>query len=110
MIGRRYPIFISMLQVRMLPRSLAARRIGVLDMEDIKSIQAHVNAFMAKLDKSNPRNILRKQIMEQFGFDIDNLPDDIVNNPGLLDEVLPPDDLREQGILTSFMSSGSMES
>ena len=69
-------------------RSLAARRIGVLDIADIRSIQAHVNAFMAKLDKKKPNNTLRKQIMEQFGFDIDNLPDDVVNNPGLLDEVI----------------------
>lgn len=69
-------------------RSLAARRLGVLDVEDIQSIQAHVNAFMAKLDKAKPKNDLRQEILDEFGVDLDNLSEDLVNDPGKLDEIL----------------------
>lgn len=69
-------------------RSLAARRLGVLDINDIKSIQAHVNAFMAKIDQKNRGNDLRQAILDEFGIDIDNLPAEIVKDPDKLDEIL----------------------
>ena len=69
-------------------RSLAARRLGVLDINDIKSIQAHVNAFMAKVDQKNRGNDLRQAILDEFGIDIDNLPAEIVKDPDKLDEIL----------------------
>ena len=69
-------------------RSLAARRLGVLKADDIKSIQAHINAFMAKIDKKKPHNDLRKQILDEFGYDIDNLPEELANDPDKLDGII----------------------
>lgn len=71
-----------------LGRALRARRLGLLDFNDIKSIQAHVNAFMAKIDQKKPHNTLRDQILKDFGFDIEALPDDILTDKGKLDELI----------------------
>ena len=69
-------------------RSLAARRLGTLNYDDIQSIQAHINAFMSKIDKTKPKHNLRQQILDEFGFDVDNLPEDITSNPRLLDALI----------------------
>jgi len=60
-----------------------ARKTGrdALEVEDIKSIQAHVNAFMSKLDKAKLKNDLRQEILDEFGVDIDNVPEELVNGP-----------------------------
>lgn len=68
-------------------RTLASRRLGALDTSDILSVQAHVNAIVAKMGKENAHR-LRDEILHELGFDIDNLPDDIVNEPRELDKVL----------------------
>ena len=68
-------------------RALAARRLGALRLDDIKSVQAHVNAFLAKIDKKNPMNKLREDCLKQFGFDIESLPDEILKDNNNLDEL-----------------------
>lgn len=69
-------------------RALAARRLGALNLEDIKSIQAHVNAFMAKIDQLKPDNDLRKKILDEFDFDIDALPDEVLQDQDKLDALI----------------------
>ena len=60
----------------------------MLKLDDITSVQAHINALLAKLDKIKPKNTLREDILKEFGVDIDALPDDIVSDPGKLDEIV----------------------
>lgn len=69
-------------------RALAARRLGVLKLDDIQSIQAHINVLLAKLDKLKPKNTIRKDILDEFGIDIETLPDDIIENPERLDALV----------------------
>ena len=69
-------------------RSLAARRLGALNLNDIKSVQAHINAFVAKIDKKNPKNKLREDIKKQFDFDIDSLPEGLTKDWRTLDELI----------------------
>jgi len=69
-------------------RALASRRLGALKLDDITSVQAHINALLFKLDKLNPKNTFRDDILDEFGVDIDALPDDIVSDPGKLDALV----------------------
>ena len=69
-------------------RALAARRLGALNLADLQSIQAHVNAFVAKIDQKKPDNKLREQILKEFGFDIDALPDEVLKDQGKLDALI----------------------
>ena len=68
-------------------QALNARRLGALDLTDIQSIQAHVNALIAKMGKEKART-LRDEIIDEFGVDIDKMPEDIVDDPHKLDEML----------------------
>jgi len=69
-------------------RALAARRLGALNLANLQSIQAHVNAFMAKIDQLKPDNDLRKKILDEFGFDIDALPDEVLKDQKQLDALI----------------------
>ena len=69
-------------------RTLGSRRLKVLDLDDITSVQAHINALKAKLDKIKPKNTLREDILKEFGVDIDALPDNIISDPGKLDALV----------------------
>ena len=71
-----------------LGRALASRRLALLDMNDIHSMQAHVNALVAKLQKEKNLREIRNTIQKEFGIDIDNLPDSLVNNPQEFDRLL----------------------
>ena len=71
-----------------LGRALASRRLALLDMNDIHSMQAHVNALVAKLQKEKNLREIRNTIQKEFGIDIDNLPDSLVNNPHEFDRLL----------------------
>ena len=69
-------------------RALAARRLGALKIDDIKSVQAHINAFLSKLDKLKPKNSIRQDILDEFGVDITKLPDDMINTPEKIDALV----------------------
>lgn len=58
-------------------RALAARRLGALKLDDIKSVQAHINVLLAKLDKIKPKNTIRLDVFDEFGVDIAKLKDDL---------------------------------
>ncbi len=68
--------------------ALAARRLGLLDMDSIDSIQAHVNAILAKIDQAKPGNDVRQEIIDRYDIDPGQLPPEIVNNPKQLDRLL----------------------
>lgn len=68
-------------------RALQARTLGAFDMNDLESIQAHVNAMLAKFKDIDIKK-LRQEIIDVYGVDIIELTDEDIDDKDKLDEYL----------------------
>lgn len=68
-------------------REGVARRLASLTLDTLEKAQVFFDRLTAKMEKGD-RDRLRDDVEERTGIDIDNLPNDIVNDPAKLDEVL----------------------
>lgn len=69
-------------------RALGARRLAALNLDDIESIQAHVNALVAKIARKKPLGDLKKTIKAKLGIDLFDLPPELAKDPRKLDGFL----------------------
>ena len=69
-------------------RALGARRLAALNLDDIESIQAHVNALVAKIARKKPLGDLKKTIKAKLGIDLFDLPPEMAKDPRKLDGFL----------------------
>ena len=69
-------------------RALGARRLAALNLDDIESIQAHVNALVAKIARKKPLGDLKKTVKAKLGIDLFDLPPELAKDPRKLDGFL----------------------
>lgn len=69
-------------------KALAARRIGGLNLNDIDSIQAYVNARLGRIPDANRRSRIIDRVRQKTGIDITELPRSLAGDRQMLDEVL----------------------